>query len=111
MMATIQASDRFKIGRLSMAQKPALWAAGGHSLLPLSRSAMSSGAGCRMQEDLRPLGVTVVHDSICGIVAPRADDPVAKQRVTQTFPLAEAMAAFETASDRSRAIKAQIAFG
>jgi L-idonate 5-dehydrogenase len=31
--------------------------------------------------------------------------------VTQTFPLAEAVAAFETASDRTRAIKTQIAFG
>jgi L-idonate 5-dehydrogenase len=30
--------------------------------------------------------------------------------VTQTFPLADAVAAFETASDRTRAIKAQIAF-
>jgi hypothetical protein len=42
---------------------------------------------------------------------PRADDPDAKQLVTQTFPTADAVAAVETASDRTRAIKTQIAFG
>jgi L-idonate 5-dehydrogenase len=34
----------------------------------------------------------------------------AKPLVTQTLPLGEAVAAFELAGDRSRAIKAQIAF-
>jgi L-idonate 5-dehydrogenase len=33
-----------------------------------------------------------------------------KPLITQTFPLSEAVKAFETASDRSRAMKAQIAF-
>lgn len=33
-----------------------------------------------------------------------------KPFITQTFPLAQAQAAFETAGDRSRAVKAQIAF-
>jgi len=31
--------------------------------------------------------------------------------ITHTFPLADAVAAFEMASDRSQAIKAQISFG
>ncbi|SFJ15410.1 L-idonate 5-dehydrogenase [Jannaschia pohangensis] len=34
-----------------------------------------------------------------------------KPYITQTFPLAEAVTAFETAGDRTRAMKAQIAFG
>jgi L-idonate 5-dehydrogenase len=33
-----------------------------------------------------------------------------KPLITQTFPLSEAVKAFETASDRSRAMKAQIVF-
>jgi hypothetical protein len=61
------------------------------------------GTSVRPPSALRSAGVSRLF--------PRADDPDAKQLVTQTFPTADAVAAVETASDRMRAIKTQIAFG
>jgi hypothetical protein len=85
-----------------------------------------AGIRCfRLRGLLCHLGPVVAYEKIFGTLVrppsalrsaelsglfPRADDPDAKQRITQTFPTADAVTDFETASDRTRAIKAQISF-